>query len=84
MGKLIDDLFCAADENKSIYVFKATDKDDLLVNYCNYKNLLGHTSLVSSLMFNNDDSELFSGSKGGIIFIWDLTTGKSTFFIFLS
>ena len=27
-------------------------------------------------MFNNDDSELFSGSSGGLILVWDLTTGK--------
>ena len=31
MGNLIQDLFCAVDESKSIYVFKASNKEELLV-----------------------------------------------------
>ena len=76
MGNLVDDLFCAADESKSIFVFKASNRDEILVIVENKQNLAGHTSFVSSLMFNKDDTDLYSGSKGGLILMWDLYSGK--------
>lgn len=63
------DLFAASDEAKMIYIWKKGRESPLI-------NLVGNSSLVTSLLLNSKQAELYSGLKGGLVVIWDLESSK--------
>jgi WD40 repeat protein len=58
--------------DKTITVRRTVDGEEVL-------RLTGHTSEVDSVAFSPDGKALASGSRGGVIKVWDLATGKETF-----
>ena len=63
------DLYAGSDETKSVYVWKAGIEQPILT-------LLGHSSAVNTMLLHSDEAELYSGLKGGMIVLWDLSRSK--------
>lgn len=61
----------SGDDMKNVVLWKLTKSNPLLV-------FQGHTSDVTTVAFSANEDEVYSGSFGGTVLVWDLNTKKAT------
>mmetsp|Transcript_19565 Transcript_19565/g.35873 ORF Transcript_19565/g.35873 Transcript_19565/m.35873 type:complete len:551 (+) Transcript_19565:1176-2828(+) len=60
----------SGDDMKNVVLWKLTKSNPLIV-------FQGHTSDITSCAFSSNEDEVYSGSFGGTVLVWDLNTRKA-------
>jgi katanin p80 WD40 repeat-containing subunit B1 len=60
----------SGDDMKNVVLWKLTKSNPLLV-------FQGHTSDITTVAFSTNEDEVYSGSFGGTVLVWDLNTKKA-------
>jgi len=70
LGQRSFQVVVAGDDAKNVRLWKISKKNSLL-------NFQGHSSDITSVGFSETEEEVYSGSFGGTVIVWDLTAQKA-------